>query len=196
MSGVADSATVDLENQRPLILWNQRWEYDKGPEMFFHTLYRLQESGIDFSLAVAGENFRNVPIEFEEARTTLAGRIIHWGFVESRAAYFNLLQRADLVISTALHEFFGISILEAIVAGAFPLLPNRLSYPELIPPELHPACLYDNADELLQMSSLRLQMPRPAPPSLRNHVLVHYDWPIVANQYDASMEQLCSTNDQ
>ena len=31
-----------------------------------------------------------------------------------------------------MHEFFGISAAEAIAAGLFPILPNRLAYPELI----------------------------------------------------------------
>ena len=78
----------------------------------------------------------------------LADAIEHWGYVASRAEYLRLLAASDLVISTADHEFFGISVLEAIAAGAFPLLPNRLSYPELIPPELHSACLYNDEDDL------------------------------------------------
>lgn len=168
----------------PLILWNQRWEYDKRPDCFFRLLYQLDEAGIDFRLAVAGENFRREPSEFEEARQRLAHRIVQWGFVESASAYRNLLCQADLVISTADHEFFGISILEAIAGGSFPLLPNRLSYPELIPAELHPACLYTDEDDLYRKAAHRLRHPRPAPPSLQAHVREHFDWSVVAAQYD------------
>ncbi|HXF60867.1 MAG TPA: glycosyltransferase, partial [Caldilineaceae bacterium] len=168
----------------PLILWNQRWEYDKRPDRFFALLYRLQAAGIPFRLAVAGENFRNVPAEFEEAKRRLAGHLVHWGYLPSRAAYAELLRQADLVISTADHEFFGISVLEAICAGAFPLLPRRLSYPELIPVALHPACLYTGEEDLLQKAIWRLSQPRPAPPSLRRHVAEQYDWPEVARRYD------------
>ena len=168
----------------PLILWNQRWEYDKRPKRFFRLLYRLDEDGHDFKLALAGENFRNVPEEFEEAKTRLAHRIEHWGYVPSPKAYLDLLGRADLVISTADHEFFGISILEAVQAGAFPLLPNRLSYPELIPESLHAACLYDDEDDLYARVVTRLGTPRPAPPSLRRAVRDRYSWPVVASAYD------------
>ncbi|MCB0121112.1 MAG: DUF3524 domain-containing protein [Caldilineaceae bacterium] len=188
--GESESLRKGDPSEPPLILWNQRWEYDKNPKAFFHCLYALQKRAIPFRLVVAGENFRQVPREFEEARLRLANELIHWGYVKSYADYVAYLQRADLVISTAIHEFFGISILEAIAAGAFPLLPNRLSYPELIPPELHPACLYADEEELVTLSMQRLQMPRPAPPSLRQHVLATYDWPIVAAQYDESIEQL------
>ena len=48
----------------PLILWNQRWEYDKRPDLFFELLYALQAAGIEFRLAVAGENVRQAPAEF------------------------------------------------------------------------------------------------------------------------------------
>ena len=179
----------DSAGRAPLILWNQRWEYDKNPRHFFECLYQLQRDKLHFQLAVAGENFRNIPDEFDHARKRLADQIVHWGYADE-VKYLDLLCRADLVISTALHEFFGISILEAIVGGTFPILPKRLSYPELIPSALHPACLYENDNELYAMVSQRLQMPRSAPPSLRQHVLRHYDWPIVAAQYDNLIEDL------
>ncbi len=174
----------------PLIVWNQRWEYDKRPRAFFELLYRLDEDAYDFSLAVAGENFRNTPDEFLEARRRLAHRIEHWGYLPSRQDYLDLLQRADLVISTAAHEFFGISILEAVQAGSFPLLPNRLSYPELIPASLHPACLYDDEDELFLMAAARLKMPRAAPPSLQRAVRERFSWPVVAADYDGYFDLL------
>ncbi|GIV77259.1 MAG: glycosyl transferase family 1 [Litorilinea sp.] len=176
----------------PLILWNQRWEYDKRPDRFFRLLYRLAETGHAFRLAVAGENFRQVPEEFEEARQRLASSIVHWGYVPSYQAYLQLLAQADLVISTADHEFFGISVLEAVTAGAFPLLPRRLSYPELIPAALHPACLYEDDEDLFQKTAQRLRLPRPAPPSLVEHVLTRYDWGAVAPRYDALVERLAA----
>ncbi len=184
---------INLEEatpQPPLVVWNQRWEYDKRPGRFFRLLYRLQAAGIPFRLAVAGENFRKTPGEFDEAKQRLADRIVHWGYLSSRQAYADLLCRADLVISTADHEFFGVSILEAVCAGAFPLLPDRLSYPELIPRGLHPACLYSDAEDLFQKAAWRLTHPRAAPPSLRDHIIQTYDWPVVAGQYDALIKAL------
>lgn len=174
----------------PLILWNQRWEHDKRPDRFFALIYRLRDRKIPFRLTVAGENFRQIPAEFEEARTRLSDHIVHWGYAESREAYLDLLAAADVVISTAEHEFFGISVLEAIAAGAFPLLPHRLSYPELIPATLHPACLYRDETDLLEKATARLLAPRPAPPSLRAAVVERYDWAHVASAYDDFLEKL------
>ena len=160
------------------------------PERFFDLLDRLRDGGVQFEVAVAGENFRRIPAEFEEARRRLGDFIVHWGFVPDDRAYLDLLRRADLVVSTAIHEFFGISILEAIAAGAFPLLPQRLSYPELIPNPLHPACLYADEEDLLDKARLRLASPRSAPPSLSAFVRSQFDWPIVAAAYDDVLTEL------
>ena len=126
----------------PTILWNHRWEFDKNPELFFETLFRLKTEGLNFRLAVAGEHFRETPPIFDHARETLRDRIVHFGFLESRAAYLGLLRSCDIVCSTAIHEFFGVSVLEAVAAGCRPVLPNRLSYPEMLPPETHNRYLY------------------------------------------------------
>ena len=50
-----------------------------------------------------------------------------------RADYVKTLRRADWVLSTARHEFYGIAVAEALLAGCLPWLPDRLSYPELVP---------------------------------------------------------------
>ncbi len=177
----------------PLILWNHRWEYDKRPDRFFALLYRLQAAGIPFRLAVAGENFRNVPEEFEEARQRLADHIVHWGFAPSRHDYGTLLQQADLIISTADHEFFGVSVLEAMAAGAVPLLPNRLSYPELLPETLHASCLYAGEEELWHKAARWLTTAHtPAGQAtaqnirttLAAHVAATYGWPAAAQRTD------------
>jgi glycosyltransferase involved in cell wall biosynthesis len=181
-------------NTAPLILWNQRWEYDKRPDRFFDLLYRLRDAGFAFRLAVCGENFRKAPHEFETARNELADRIVHWGYLSSRQAYADLLAQVDLVISTADHEFFGISVLEAICAGAFPLLPARLSYPEIISSvrdeDLRAACLYRTDAELFQAAAWFLAEPRRAPRALRDAVLEQYDWPKVSARYDDLVESL------
>ncbi|MBU6348623.1 MAG: DUF3524 domain-containing protein [Chloroflexi bacterium] len=176
--------------QPPLILWNQRWEHDKRPDRFFELLYQLRERNLAFRLAVAGENFRQVAVEFETARLRLHDTIVQWGYLPSRAAYLQLLQEADLVISTADHEFFGISVLEAVAAGAFPLLPARLSYPELIPPTFQAGCLYQDEADLLAKASAWLTTPHPAPGWLRTSLAQRFDWQEVAARYDALFTQL------
>ena len=55
----------EKQNKIPIILWNHRWEYDKNPVDFFKALYKMQEKGLDFEVVVLGENFRQIPEEFE-----------------------------------------------------------------------------------------------------------------------------------
>ncbi len=139
-----DAAANGAEhNPAPVILWNHRWEHDKNPELFFETLFDLQREGLPFRLIVVGQSFDRQPEIFAQARIILADRLEQFGYVKSRRAYIDLLAKADLVVSTAGHEFYGIAVLEAVRAGCRPLLPNRLSYPELLPAEF----LY-NDDEL------------------------------------------------
>jgi glycosyltransferase involved in cell wall biosynthesis len=131
----------------PVILWNHRWEHDKNPELFFKTLFELDQGGIDFRLAVLGESFKEHPRIFEDAKEKLSRRIIHFGYIKSRRDYAKWLKRCDIVVSTADHEFFGISVIEAVRAGCRPLLPKRLSYPELFSEEF----LYDDRKFVLRL---------------------------------------------
>lgn len=140
----------------PLILWNHRWEYDKGPEEFFELMFSLKAEGLEFELAVLGASYKKVPAIFERAKKELADRIIASGFVE-RAEYKAILNRADVLPVTSIQDFFGGSVVEAIHHGAHPLLPNRLAYPEHIPAERRSEFLYKDGEELYTKLKALLQ---------------------------------------
>jgi glycosyltransferase involved in cell wall biosynthesis len=114
------------------LLWAARWEHDKGPKEFFEAVKQLNENGKPFRLNVIGERFHDVPEVFRWAHDCFRDEIDRWGWQESREEYFAALQESDVIVSTAEHEFFGLSVMEAIAAGAYPLLPERLTYPEIL----------------------------------------------------------------
>ncbi len=113
------------------ILWAARWEHDKNPEEFFEAIGRLKDRRIPFRISVVGEQFREVPEVFARAHERFANHIDRWGYEEDRAGYEAALLETDVVVSTAAHEFFGLSAVEATLAGAYPLVPRRLAYPEV-----------------------------------------------------------------
>ena len=136
---IIDAQEEPDRNRAPVILWNHRWEHDKNPELFFKTLFQLDREGLNFKLIVLGESFKSHPLIFDEARKKLSHRILHFGYAKSRRDYALWLKHGDIAVSTAQHEFFGIAVIEAVRAGCRPLLPKRLSYPELFSEEF----LYD-----------------------------------------------------
>ena len=177
-------------NQPPLILWNHRWEYDKNPQEFFQALYVLQEQNIDFELAVLGESYRKVPQIFSEAKLRLSDQIVHWGYAQNFSDYANWLWRADILPVTSIHDFFGISVVEAIYCNCFPLLPKCLAYPEHLTVDYHDRCLYTDFDDLvarLRGACLNIK-------SLRQEKLPmmvdHYDWEKMIMIYDDLLEEI------
>lgn len=114
------------------ILWAARWEHDKNPDDFFEALKILKTRGINFRVSVIGQQFRQIPEVFGWAKRYFAKHIDRWGYQKRRAEYEKTLRQADVFVSTADHEFFGISAAEAALAGVFPVVPKRLAYPEIL----------------------------------------------------------------
>lgn len=181
----------DRPREKPLILWNQRWEYDKRPELFFQALHQSARSGREFDVAICGENFRRRPIEFERAREDLSERVLHFGFAEAEE-YRDWLWQSTVVVSTAAHEFFGLSIVEAIFCHTMPILPNSLSYPQLIPQSFHDLCLYRSQEELVEKLNWAIDNP------VRVHEIAaalaesasRFGWTELARQYDLELLEL------
>jgi len=115
------------------LAWLGRFEHDKGPEGLLHALRALEATGTRYELAVAGPQFRSLPPALARVREEFAHRLVHFGFVAHEVDYHGLLAGADVALSTALHEFQGIALLQAVSAGCIPLVPDREVYPEIYP---------------------------------------------------------------
>lgn len=116
----------------PLLLWNHRWEHDKNPATCLRGLAQLAEDGVAFRVAVCGQRFKRSPGVFAEVEPRLRARAVQWGHADV-ATYRALLDTADVALSSAHHEFFGVSVMEAVHHGARPFVPDRLAYRELWP---------------------------------------------------------------
>ena len=176
------------------ILWAARWEHDKGPEDFFEALTLLSRRKVPFRLNVVGQNFERVPEVFVRARQQFASRIDTWGYQPTREAYLEVLRSSDVIVSTAYHEFFGLSVMEAAASGVRPLLPQRLVYPELfagLNDVFYDGTIDELADKLAELAAVKNREGRI--PDLRESTTTaeagKYAWPIRAAAMDARLER-------
>lgn len=163
------------------IVWNHRWEYDKNPALLYSSIKKLYSFGISFKLHVVGRQFRKEPQEFSLLRAEFPDVIGAWGYVESKQQYIKLLNKADIVLSTALHDFQGIAVLEGVAAGAVPVVPNRLAYTELFPAEFRYS---DKGDEAQNLADhLHSLIKSKTEKTLIAPNVEHLSWGVLAESY-------------
>ncbi|MDB9854452.1 DUF3524 domain-containing protein [Candidatus Marinimicrobia bacterium] len=184
-----DKIKYKKENN-PTILWNHRWEYDKNPEYFFSILKKVKNNGHIFNLIILGENFSQVPKIFEEAKEIFKDNIIHWGYAKTFSLYAELLWKADILPVTSNQEFFGVSVMEAIYCDTWPILPNRLTYPELLPPDYHKEHIYlDEADFYNKVVSALVEFKKKRGSKFGN-IASEFRWEKMATIYDDTFETI------
>lgn len=193
LDAIEYSATNTPSNrQYPVkLLWAARWEYDKGPELLLKILQQLSARGIDFKLCLLGQKFRRSPEAFAHIEQQFASQVVQFGYEASPARYRQWLSSADMIVSTALHEFQGLAVLEAMAAGCMPVLPDRLSYPELV-----------NSDFLFDVSSANLAEQASAAVDLISALqtqpkeidVADFSWSKLAPDYLKVFDSLASTS--
>ena len=176
----------------PLIVWNHRWDPDKDPASFLRVLAAIDD--LPFEVALLGERFVDQRPDHDEAVAALGERVAVDGYLD-REEYRRVLSRATVIMSSAHQEFFGVSVVEAMAAGALPILPRRLVYTERIPASVEERCLYRSEGEAIQLLRSALGDPvatRTAGLLLRDTVLP-YDWSQVVPDYDAWLESTAAS---
>lgn len=177
-------ALSPTRGERVRIVWPHRWEHDKNPEEFFCAVAQLAREGVEFEVAVAGQAFRDVPQVIRDAEEALGDRLVHKGQPESRQAYAELLSSADVAVSTADNEFFGLAMVEAAYAGCLPIVPDRLAYPELYPAPMR----YSGGDQLVARLRAAI-LDRPAPFAARS-LAEQYTFESLRDGYLAMFERV------
>lgn len=78
--------------------------------MFARVLLALKVKGVKFNVSILGKVCQDSPESLTRAKEELGENILNWGYVPSRADYVKVLHQADVVVSTAKHEFFGVGM--------------------------------------------------------------------------------------
>lgn len=171
--------------------WAARFEHDKGPDLLLEGLRQFKRSGAPFRLIVMGEQFDVVPASLQRLQAEFDAELDHFGYEPTREGYAARLRRSDVFVSTAQHEFFGLSVMEAAASGCSLVLPERLCYPELFHRNdgSPAASFYDNTPQHLARTLHALAV---APPDARprcRELARNYTWPVRAAALDAAVDR-------
>lgn len=188
---IKETALKESKQTRSVV-WNHRWEYDKGPDRLLACIEAIPES-TECTFHIVGQSFRQTPAEFESIRELLNARqwLGHWGYIADESDYQHLLRDASCVLSTAIHDFQGLSVLEAVEQQCIPVVPDRLAYRELFTAAYRyktddsPVQEGKNAaEQLLSMWSDPLSVPE----------LCDLHWSVLGPQYLAEIEQIFNSS--
>lgn len=191
------SAVNNIENSSEKdraikLIWNHRWEYDKGPDRLWYFLKELELRGIAFEINIVGEKFRHVPSEFTLIKEHFSNQLNYFGYIDDVNDYWSLLSGCDVVLSTAIHEFQGVAVMEAVAAGCLPLVPDRLSYKELINDQYRYISYLNSPEEesisaVDTLLTMRLQIE--GSNTLREE-FKQYSWSSLIGRYQKSINKL------
>jgi glycosyltransferase involved in cell wall biosynthesis len=123
-------------------------------------------------------------------RELLGDRLVHFGFAENFAEYASWLWRADLLPVTSNHDFFGISVIEAVYCNCYPLLPQRLAYPEHFPDPASAKFFYSDFRDLQQKIKDQLKNISVARNACPGRLVAGYDWAHMAPEYDDRLSNI------
>ncbi len=127
------------------LLWNHRWEKEKGPAGFASIVRTLMEEGYPLDLILAGPSGNEERIR-QGLMMDFPEHVIWCGQTKDRDEYLACLRAADLILVTSEQDFFGLSTVEAMHQRTIPILPDRLAYPEHLSRRLQ-ELLYKNEEE-------------------------------------------------
>ncbi|RKD29513.1 tRNA-queuosine alpha-mannosyltransferase domain-containing protein [Thermohalobacter berrensis] len=183
----------DIEKiKEPLIIWNHRWEYDKNPDDFFKALKIIKNKGVNFKVAVLGKDYKEKPKSFLIAKEELKDNIVAFGMTKEFSDYAKWLNRADILPVTSNQEFFGISVMEAIYCNCYPILPKRLTYPELIPYEKYKSHFYHDFNELVGKLETAIKNINEIRKISLRPLASKYNWKVMVKLYDNLFEKVVS----
>jgi glycosyltransferase involved in cell wall biosynthesis len=156
-----DSCRTTNRFSRRTVVYNHSPVASKNPAEFIEVIGKVMaryEVDVLFTRSFKGEQV-NGSVELRELRRQFDDRVI-LGDDLNLKDYFRALWMADIQVSTAQHESFGIATLEAMYTENCCLLPTRGSYPEIC--SGNSEILYKSIDDLERRLSYFIERPEEA----------------------------------
>ena len=128
-----NAATPWAECRVPVLLWNQRWSWDKGTDAWMKLVHGILEQDIPAEFVVLGESKGRLPDGWEAMRDKMGSRCLQWGFADSKADYVQWLWRSTAAPLAPKQEYFGLAMVEAMRCDVMPWVPESHAYTETMP---------------------------------------------------------------
>ncbi len=142
-----DTNRTQTKVDKVQIIFNHSPTPGKSPEVFFEIMEKILPQH-DVRLVVTRQFYSDSPgsKQLQQLKASYGDQVI-LGNTMSIADYYQALWQSQIQVSTALHESFGISTVEAMYTHNCCILPARQSYPEIT----DNTNLYRSEQELIEM---------------------------------------------
>ena len=104
--------------------------------------------------------------------------------------YAKCLCQADILPVTSNQEFFGVSVMEAVHCGVWPILPNKLSYRELFADEGLMENVYNNDSTLIKKIENAITNVEYIRKNSLESISNKYKWENIVKDYDETFEKM------
>jgi glycosyltransferase involved in cell wall biosynthesis len=120
------------KKEKDLVIWNHRLQKQKNPWALF-----LLDQSVKNNIAVCTPEALSAAYSKEMKQHENIFKYIIRDNGGKRDKYIDVLKKSEFVLSTSEHETWGNSVIEAVMHGATPILPDGklCSYKELFPKE-------------------------------------------------------------
>lgn len=172
---ISKTKIAPVEKRKNIIIFSHRFDIEKRPNVFMSLMEELWEKRKDFKVIIttSRKKFRS---NSKKMIRQLNNSKFPFEIKEnlSKSQYYQELAKAKVFVSTTIEENFGYCLLEAIIFGCAPVVPNNFAHPEIL--ENDNRFLYDNQKETLEKISKMLDNPI----SCKKY----------ANKYDDSLKEM------
>ena len=122
----------------------------------------------------------------------LNDKIIHFGYCENNTEYFGYLKMSNILPVTSHQDFFGISVVEAVSYGCYPILPKRLTYPDLFNYKKNKFLFYNSDLELKDKLVSVIKNIKNYTSTIKEvsqKTFVKFNWENISKKYDSTFEK-------